>query len=98
MTRSFDELYPPRAMTLDELFAALQPPPLLTLGYDPPGPISHDRLWAGVQPAPLTPLRDPTNDAELNPSDDWQKRGRDTAAMALSILYPKGGPIPVAVN
>ena len=43
MTRSFDELYPPRAMTLDELFAAIQPP-LLPVGYD----VSRKVLFVGT--------------------------------------------------
>jgi hypothetical protein len=61
-------------------------------------------LLAGVQPAPLQQLnyasspRNPPNDAGLNPSDDWQKRGRNTAAMALGTSYPKDGPIAAAAN
>jgi hypothetical protein len=37
MTRSLDELYVPKAMSLDELFAAIRPPPLLPVGYGPSG-------------------------------------------------------------
>ena len=33
--QSLDELYAPKAMSLDELFAAIQPPPLLPVGYEP---------------------------------------------------------------
>ncbi len=39
MTKSFDELFAPKAMSLDELFAAIQPPPLLPVSYP-----SHDLL------------------------------------------------------
>jgi hypothetical protein len=35
MTKSFDELYAPKAMSLDELFAAIRPPPLLPVRYEP---------------------------------------------------------------
>jgi hypothetical protein len=35
MTKSFDELYAPKAMSLDELFAAIRPPPLLPVSYPP---------------------------------------------------------------
>src|SRR4051812_46644050 len=35
MTRSFDEIYAPKAMSLDELFAAIRPPPLLPVSYPP---------------------------------------------------------------
>ncbi|HYK80857.1 MAG TPA: hypothetical protein VEU95_14580 [Micropepsaceae bacterium] len=35
MTRSFDELFAPKAMSLDELFAAIRPPPLLPVSYPP---------------------------------------------------------------
>ena len=69
--------------------------------FDPLAPISADRLWTGIHPTPLAPLSyvdapGPPNDPGLNPSDDWQKRGRDTAAMALSSLYPQYGAPPVA--
>jgi murein DD-endopeptidase MepM/ murein hydrolase activator NlpD len=69
MTRSLDELYAPKAMSLDELFAAIRPAPLKPGTYPPsdnggftpadfaamnaPQPIAPDRLWAGVQPGPL---------------------------------------------
>src|SRR6266700_283920 len=33
MTQSFDELFAPKAMSLDELFAAIRPPPLLPVSY-----------------------------------------------------------------
>ena len=35
MTKSFDELYAPKAMSLDELFAAIRPPPLFPANYQP---------------------------------------------------------------
>jgi hypothetical protein len=35
MTKSLDELFAPRAMSLDELFAAIRPPPLLPVRYEP---------------------------------------------------------------
>ena len=43
MTKSFDEIYAPKAMSLDELFAAIQPLPLLPLSYpaDPTVPLIH---------------------------------------------------------
>src|SRR5882672_11131933 len=62
-----------------------------------------DPQWAGAQPLHqllnygIVPFSS-QNGAELNPADDGQQRGRDTAAMALSTRYPQGGPIPVAVN
>src|SRR5258708_38039084 len=37
MTQSLDELYAPKAMSLDELFAAIRPPPLLPVRYEPSG-------------------------------------------------------------
>src|SRR5882724_9318162 len=60
-------------------------------------------LWTGAQPTHqllkygIVPFSS-QYDAELNPADDWQQRGRDTAAMALSILYPQGGLTPVAAK
>ena len=60
-------------------------------------------LWTGAQPTHqllkygIVPFSS-QYDAELNPADDWQQRGRDTAAMALSILYPHGGLPPVAAK
>ena len=62
-----------------------------------------DPLWTGAQPTHqllkygIVPFSS-QYDAELNPADDWQQRGRDTAAMALSILYPQGGLAPVAAK
>src|SRR5258708_29600895 len=62
-----------------------------------------DPLWTGAQPTHqllkygIVPFNS-QYDAELNPADDWQQRGRDTAAMALSILYPQGGLTPVAAK
>src|SRR6266700_5983873 len=185
MTKSFDELFAPKAMSLDELFAAIQPPPLLPVSYPPSGNIDfmspsfaggvnapqpiplnqfmprttpapqdtynfgypgsgvpgngndealasiesddmlnhilarqaaglrplpdyslavqtpqQDRSWPGVQPAPLQQLNypsapgNPSDDTGLSPLDDWQKRGSETAASALSIPYPKDGPLP----
>src|SRR5712671_580369 len=35
MPQSFDELFAPKAMSLDELFAAIRPPPLLPVSYPP---------------------------------------------------------------
>jgi hypothetical protein len=35
MPISFDELFAPKPMTLDELFAAIRPPPLLPVSYPP---------------------------------------------------------------
>jgi hypothetical protein len=72
--------------------------------FDPPPSIAPDRLWPGVHSEPFVPLNylsapfNPPNDTGFDPSDDWQKRGRDTAAAALSIPYAKDGPIPVAAN
>src|SRR5436309_2653855 len=72
--------------------------------FDPPRSIAPDPLWPGVHSEPFVPLNylsapfNPPNDTGFDPSDDWQKRGRDTAAMALSILYPQDGPIPVAAS
>ena len=70
--------------------------------YGAPLSIPFDQLMAPLSLPPLRPLNyadapaNPANDAGLNPADDWQKRGRDTAAMALSALYPQNPPIPVA--
>ena len=72
--------------------------------YGAPLSIPFDQPMASLSSSPLRPLNyadtpgNPANDRGLNISDDWQKRGRDTAAMALSILYPQNGPNPVAVN
>ncbi len=70
MTQSLDELYAPKAMSLDELLAAT---PFLPVSYPPPDnsdfmsaisasaanvpqPISPDRLRGGVRPAPVQQL------------------------------------------
>ena len=72
--------------------------------YGAPLSIPFDQLMASLSPPPLMPPNyagvsgNPANDAGLNPADDWQKRGRDTAATALSALYPQNRPIPVAAN
>ena len=68
MTQSSDELYTPKAMSLDELLAAIRPPRLLPLGYgtsdnsappasfasgtSTPQPVQPDRLWAGEGAGP----------------------------------------------
>lgn len=68
--------------------------------YGAPLSIPFDQLMASLSPPPLRPLNyaGAPNNADLNPSDDWQKRGRQTAAMALSVLYPQNGPMLVAAN
>src|SRR5258708_10854206 len=64
---------------------------------------SRDHLCTGAQPTHqllkygIVPFSS-QYDAELNPANEWRQRGRDTAAMALSILYPQGGLTPVAAE
>lgn len=61
MTKSFDELYAPKAMSLDELFAAIYEPSdnsNFVSASSPsasniPQAISPDRFWADVHPAVL---------------------------------------------
>jgi len=76
--------------------------------FGTPSAIPLDQLFAGTTPAPLNPFNlgypgsgapgNPSDDTGLSPLDDWQKRGSETAASALSILYPKDGPLSAAAN
>ena len=68
MTQSFDELYAPKAMTLDELFAAIRPPPVLPVQYPPPD--SNVDPWARIASAANMPQ--PT-------SQDWFRGGMQSA-------------------
>ena len=52
MTQSFDEIYAPKAMSLDELFAAIRPPPLKPVEYDPVAPTRTDQFSLGIPAAP----------------------------------------------
>jgi hypothetical protein len=52
MTQSFDELYAPKAMSLDELFAAIRPPPLKPVEYDPVAPTRTNQFSLGIPAAP----------------------------------------------
>ncbi len=60
MTQSLDELYAPKAMSLDELFAAIQPPPLLPVSYPPSDNsdfMSAISASAANVPQPISPDR-----------------------------------------
>ncbi len=58
MTQSFDELFAPKAMSLDELFAAIRPPPLLPVSYPPSdnSDFMSSRSVAGVNAPQSIPL------------------------------------------
>jgi hypothetical protein len=56
MTKSLDELYAPKAMSLDELFAAIRPPPLLPVRYEPSGnnaSVQASSPYASNMPQPI---------------------------------------------
>src|SRR6266567_1346124 len=58
MTQAFDELFAPKAMSLDELFAAIRPPPLLPVSYPPSdnSDFMSSRSVAGVNAPQSIPL------------------------------------------
>src|SRR6266576_3139843 len=60
MTQSLDELYAPKAMSLDELLAAIQPPPFLPVSYPPSDNsdfMSAISASAANVPQPISPDR-----------------------------------------
>lgn len=104
MTQSFDELYAPKAMSLDELFAAIRPPPLLPVSYAPPdnSDFMSSSSASGVNmPQPISPDRlwagmRPMPLAPLNvapedaPRQSWQSLG--TSIPRLQPIAAAGPP------
>jgi len=60
--QSFDELFAPKAMSLDELFAAIRPPPLLPVRYGP----SDDDAYAPTSSSPAANMPQATLPATPN--------------------------------
>src|SRR5947207_6686990 len=94
MTQSFDELFAPKAMTLDELFAAIRPPPLLPVSYPPSdnSDFMSPSSAAGVntpQPIPLDKIlagatRSPVNMSNFGyPRSGGPGNGNDEALASI---------------
>ena len=83
MPQSFDEQYAPKAMSLDELFAAIRPPPLLPVRYGP----SDDDAYAPASSAPAANMPQATPSATPN-SVVTRSYTDDITNRQLQTLHP----------
>jgi hypothetical protein len=98
MTKSLDELYAPKAMSLDELFAALRPPPLLPVGYGSSDngasmPASSAPAANMAQPIPLNLLLGGAQSVPLTQLNYTDEPRHDS----LSQNHDFGGPSTLGV-
>src|SRR6266700_6000884 len=83
MPQSFEELYAPKEMSLDELFAAIRPPPLLPVRYGP----SDDDAYAPASSAPAANMPQATPSATPN-SVVTRSYTDDITNRQLQTLHP----------
>src|SRR5258708_35379965 len=106
MSQSFDDQFAPKAMSLDELFAAIRPPPLLPISYPPSddSDFMSSRSVAGVNAPQSIPLGrlwggvPPAPLTPLNYRDPSNYEAGPPLPLAAYTKSPAGSVAPSASN